>query len=229
MNQNNNFRPPPRPPRRDFPNKKRDDRKDGFRMNYEITAPQIRVIDDEGGMVGVMSPKEAVAIAQGRGLDLIEIAPTASPPTCKIMDYGKYKYEQKKKSQQSKKNQVTIDVKEIQLRPRTEAHDLETKLKHAKRFLEDGDKVKFNLRFKGREMAHQDLGQQLLEKVVESLKGIGVIEVPPKNEGKQLFCLIQPDPVHLKEVQHKRKQAAQQAAKEAQKAEKLEKAEEVKK
>ncbi len=215
MNQNN-FRPAARPPRREFV--KKTEKKDGLRMNFEITAPQVRVIDDEGGMLGVMSPKEAVQIAQNRGLDLIEISPNANPPTCKIMDYGKYKYEQKKKSQQSKKNQVTVDVKEIQLRPRTETHDLETKLKHAKRFLEDGDKVKFNLRFKGREMAHQTLGQQLLEKVIESLKGIGVVEVPPKSEGKQLFCLVQPDPVHLKEIQQKKKQAQIQAAKEAEKA-----------
>jgi translation initiation factor IF-3 len=221
MNHNNNFRPAPRPPRKDFGGaKKRDEKKDGFRMNYEITAPQIRVIDDEGGMIGVMTPKEAIQIAQGRGLDLIEIAPTATPPTCKIMDYGKYKYEQKKKSQQSKKNQVTIDIKEIQLRPRTEAHDLETKLKHAKRFLEDGDKVKFNLRFKGREMAHQDLGKELLEKVVESLKGVGVVETAPKLEGKQIFCMMQPDPTHLKEVQQKKKQAQAMAAKEAEKEEK---------
>lgn len=202
-----------RPPRREGGfGPKRDAKKDGFRMNFEITAPQVRVIDDEGTMVGVMSPKEAVEIAQSRGLDLIEVAPNANPPTCKIMDYGKYKYEQKKKAQASKKNQVIIDVKEIQLRPRTEDHDLETKLRHAKRFLEDGDKVKFNLRFKGREMVHQDLGKALMDKVVEQLKGIGIVETPPKLEGKQFFCLIQPDPAHLKEVQQRKKQA-QAAAK----------------
>ncbi len=205
---NNNYRPPIRPPRREGGfGPKKDSKKDGFRMNFEINASQIRVIDDEGTMLGVMSPKEAVAMAQARGLDLIEVAPNATPPTCKIMDYGKYKYEQKKKAQASKKNQVIIDVKEIQLRPRTEEHDLETKLRHAKRFLEDGDKVKFNLRFKGREMAHQDLGKQLMEKVVEQLKGIGIVETAPKLEGKQFFCLIQPDPAHLKEVQKKKKQA----------------------
>jgi translation initiation factor IF-3 len=210
---NNNYRPPMRPPRREGGfGPKRDAKKDGFRMNFEITAPQVRVIDDEGTMVGVMSPKEAVEIAQSRGLDLIEVAPNANPPTCKIMDYGKYKYEQKKKAQASKKNQVIIDVKEIQLRPRTEDHDLETKLRHAKRFLEDGDKVKFNLRFKGREMVHQDLGKALMDKVVEQLKGIGIVETPPKLEGKQFFCLIQPDPAHLKEVQQRKKQA-QAAAK----------------
>ena len=214
-NNNNSYRPPiARPPRKEGSfGPKKDSKKDGFRMNFEINSAQVRVIDDEGGMLGVMTPKEAVAMAQARGLDLIEVAPNATPPTCKIMDYGKYKYEQKKKAQVSKKNQVTIDIKEIQLRPRTEEHDLETKLRHAKRFLEDGDKVKFNLRFKGREMVHQELGKALMDKVVEQLKGIGVVESPPKMEGKQFFCLIQPDPVHLKEVQKKKKQALAAQAK----------------
>lgn len=213
MNNNNSYRPPlgPRPPRKEFGNKSK---KDGFKMNFEITAPQVRVITDDGEMLGVMSPKEGVAMAQARGLDLIEVAPNATPPTCKIMDYGKYKYEQKKKAQVSKKNQVTIDVKEIQLRPRTEDHDLETKLRHAKRFLEDGDKVKFNLRFRGREMVHQELGKALMARVVEQLKGIGVLETAPKMEGRQFFCLIQPDPAHLKEVQKKRKQALEAKNKE---------------
>lgn len=222
MNNNNSYRPPmSRPPRKEGSfAPKRDAKKDGFKMNFEINAPQVRVIDDEGGMLGVMTPKEAVAMAQARGLDLIEVAPNATPPTCKIMDYGKYKYEQKKKAQVSKKNQVTIDIKEIQLRPRTEDHDLETKLRHAKRFLEDGDKVKFNLRYKGREMVHQELGKALMDKVVEQLKGIGVLETAPKMEGKQFFCLIQPDPAHLKEVQKKKKQAAAQAASATKKEEK---------
>jgi len=221
-NNNNSYRPPiARPPRKEGSfGPKRDAKKDGFKMNFEINAAQVRVIDDEGGMLGVMTPKEAVAMAQARGLDLIEVAPNATPPTCKIMDYGKYKYEQKKKAQISKKNQVTIDIKEIQLRPRTEANDLETKLRHAKRFLEDGDKVKFNLRYKGREMAHQELGKSLMEKVVEQLKGIGILETAPKMEGKQFFCLIQPDPAHLKEVQKKKKQAASEAAAAAKKEEK---------
>ncbi len=206
-----NFKPAVR--KEGFVPKKKDGRdKDGFRMNYEINAKEVRVIDDEGGMLGVMAPRDAVRLAEDKGLDLIEIAPTANPPTCKIMDYGKYKYEQKKKAAQSKKNQVIIDIKEVQLRPRTEEHDLETKLRHAKRFLEDGDKVKFNLRFKGREMAHSELGHDLLKKVAETLKGVGIVEVPPKMEGKQLFCLMAPDPVHLKEVQKLRKQLASQEA-----------------
>src|SRR5262245_57329835 len=114
--------------------------KDGLRVNREIRAPEVRVIDEDGTMLGVFSPMEALRMAEGKGLDLIEIAPTAKPPTCKIMDYGKYKYENKKKAQQAKKNQTVIVVKEIQLRPRTDQHDLDTKLKHARRFLMDGDK-----------------------------------------------------------------------------------------
>ncbi len=168
-------------------------------MNREIRAVQVRVIDDEGGMVGVMSVPEALRIAEDKGLDLIEIAPTATPPTCKIMDYGKYKYENKKKAAAARKKQVIVTIKELQLRPRTDQHDLETKLKHARRFILDGDKVKVNLRFMGREMAHQDLGVQLLIKVVQGLQDIALTEVAPKLEGKQMFLLLAPDPLKIKE------------------------------
>jgi translation initiation factor IF-3 len=126
----------------------------GLKMNYDIRATEVRVIADDGEMLGVFSVPDAVRLAEGRGLDLIEIAPTAKPPTCKIMDYGRFKYENKKKQTEARKKQVIVLVKEIQLRPRTEDHDLETKSKHAKRFLLDGDKVKVNLRFSGREMAY---------------------------------------------------------------------------
>lgn len=169
-------------------------------MNREIRAPEVRVIDEDGKMLGVYSSFEALRLAEDRGLDLIEIAPTAKPPTCKIMDFGKWKYENKKKAQQAKKNQTVIVVKEIQLRPRTDQHDLETKLKHARRFLMDGDKVKVNLRFMGREMAHQDLGVELLKKVMESLKDIAAVEAPPKMEGRQMFVLLSPDPLKMKEI-----------------------------
>lgn len=189
-----------------------------MRINLEIRAPQVRVIDDDGKMLGVYTVPDACRLAQDRGLDLIEIAPTAQPPTCKIMDYGKYKYEQKKKAHEARKNQVEIDIKEIQLRPRTEEHDLQTKLKHARRFLEDGDKVKFNLRYKGREMAYQDMGEQVLKRVCESLQDIAIVETAPKMEGRQLFALLAPDPVKLKEIK-KRQQAElgkqQQAAQKA--------------
>ncbi len=159
----------------------------------------MRVIDNEGEMVGVMSVPEALRIAEDKGLDLIEIAPTATPPTCKIMDYGKYKYENKKKAAAARKKQVIVTIKELQLRPRTDQHDLETKLKHARRFILEGDKVKVNLRFMGREMAHQDLGVQLLGKVIQGLQDIAITEVAPKLEGKQMFLLLAPDPLKVKE------------------------------
>lgn len=160
-------------------------------------------------MVGIMSPQDALRIAQDKGLDLIEIAPEAKPPTCKIMDYGKYKYEQKKKAQEARKNQTVIIVKEIQLRPRTDQHDLETKLRHALEFLEEGSKVKFNMRFKGREMAHMDLGQQLLEKVVERFKTQAIVEVPPKKEGRAIFLQLAPEPTWFKSVQKEKEKKAQ--------------------
>lgn len=168
-------------------------------MNDEIYAQEIRLIDETGQMMGVMSPREAMAIAQSRGFDLIEIAPTAKPPTCKIMDYGKWKYENKKKEKVAKKKQTVITVKEVQLRPRTEQHDLEVKMRHARRFLLEGDKVKLNLRFSGREMAHQELGLRLLTEVSKGLEDVALIEVHPKLEGKQMFVLMAPDPAKVKE------------------------------
>lgn len=157
------------------------------------------MIDDEGKMLGVMTVPEAIRIASDKGLDLIEIAPTAAPPTCKIMDYGKWKYENKKKQAQARKNQVIVQVKEIQLRPRTDQHDFDTKMKHSRRFILDGDKVKVSMRFLGRELAHQELGMQLMHKVVEVLKDIATAEAPPKMEGKQAFLLISPDPLKIKD------------------------------
>ncbi len=150
-------------------------------------------------MVGVMPPREALALAESRGLDLIEIAPTATPPTCKIMDYGKYKYENKKKEKEARKKQTVITVKEIQVRPRTDDHDIDVKVRHARRFLLDGDKVKINLRFMGRELAHQEYGMATLKRVQEMLMDVGSVESPPKMEGKQAFLLIAPDPIKVKE------------------------------
>ncbi len=168
-------------------------------MNREIRAPQIRVIDEAGQMMGVMTVFEGVRLAEERGLDLIEIAPTASPPTCKIMDYGKFKYENKKKAAAARKKQVIVQVKEIQIRPRTDQHDFDTKMRHSRRFLLEGDKVKVNMRFMGREMAHQELGLALLRKVVEVLQDVAMLEVAPKTEGKQAFLILAPDPAKVKE------------------------------
>ena len=168
-------------------------------MNLDIRVPKVRVIDDAGEMLGIYQVADAVKLAQEKGFDLIEVAPNGNPPTCKIMDYGKYKYEQKKKAHESRKNQTQVSIKELQLRPRTDQHDLEVKLRHARRFLEEGDKVRFNLRFRGREMAHQKQGYELLSKVTEALLDLSLIEAPPKMEGRQLFTILAPDPIKIKD------------------------------
>ena len=174
-------------------------RDEKFRINEEIRASGVRVIDEEGTMIGVKTSRDAMQLAIDKGLDLIEVAPNSSPPTCKIMDYGKWKYENKKKQVAAKKKQTVIFIKEIQVRPRTEQHDLDVKLKHARRFLLDGDKVKINLRFVGREMAHQEIGFELLEKLTKTLEDVAAIESPPKKEGRQLFVLLAPDAAKIKE------------------------------
>lgn len=179
--------------------KDRKREKDGPRVNHEIRAPQIRVIDDEGQMLGVMTVPEAIRLAEQKGLDLLEIAPTATPPTCKIMDYGKWKYENKKKAAAARKKQVIVHVKEIQMRPRTEQHDFETKMKHARRFILEGDKVKVTLRFLGREMAYQEQGMALMNKCIDTLKDITLVESAPKFEGKGMFLIMAPDPVKVKD------------------------------
>ena len=176
---------------------KRDD--GGLRVNGEIFAREIRLIDENGTMVGVMSPREALAMAESKGLDLIEIAPNAAPPTCKIMDYGKWKYENKKKEKEAKKKQTVITVKEIQVRPRTDDHDIDVKVRHARRFLLEGDKVKVNLRFMGRELAHQEFGMATLKRVENMLLDVALVETPPRVEGKQAFLLLAPDPIKVKE------------------------------
>ncbi len=178
---------------------RRPQKDDGYKVNRDIVAPEVRLIDENGTMLGVMSSREALSVAENKGLDLIEIAPMAKPPTCKIMDYGKWKYESKKKAHEARKKQTIITIKEIQVRPRTEQHDLDVKLRHARRFLLEGDKVKVNLRFTGREMAHQDLGLQLLKKVQAALEDIASTEAPPKMEGRQMFVLLSPDPAKIKE------------------------------
>lgn len=170
-----------------------------MRVNREIRAPQVRVIDDEGNMLGVMTVPEALRLAEERSLDLLEIAPTATPPTCKIMDYGKWKYENKKKAAAARKKQVIVSIKEVQMRPRTDQHDFETKMNHARRFLLDGDKVKVNLRFMGREMAHQEVGMDIMKRCIAFVKDLASVETNPKMEGKQMFILIAPDPLKIKD------------------------------
>ena len=187
-------------------------------MNHKIRAPQVRVIDDKGEMLGVFPVEEAIRIAEDRGMDLIEVAPEAKPPTCRIMDYGKFLYEQKKKAQEAKKNQTVIVIKEIQLRPRTDQHDLDVKLRKARDFIEDNAKVKVNLRFRGREMIHQDQGLKVIESFIDALKDIAIVEVPPKTEGRQLFTMLAADPAYLKDRARALKAAAKQSSGEAKKA-----------
>ncbi|WP_428849240.1 translation initiation factor IF-3 [Thetidibacter halocola] len=164
----------------------------GPRINDRIRAPEIRLIGAEGENVGVVTPERALELAEQAGLDLVEISPNATPPVCKIMDYGKFKYEQQKREAEARKNQKIIEVKEVKFRPGTDIHDYEVKMRNVMRFLESGDKVKITLRFRGREMAHQNLGRDLLERVAEDVKEIGKVENMPKMEGRQMVMMIGP-------------------------------------
>jgi len=155
-------------------------------------APEIRLIDSEGNQAGIVPPEEGLKMAEREGLDLVEISPDAKPPVCKVMDYGKYRYEIAKKEKDSKKKQHIIVVKEIRLRPRTEDHDLEFKMKHARKFLEQKNKVKFTVMFRGREMAYKEFGEQLLDRVVEYLDEVSKIEMEKKMEGRRLTMTLIP-------------------------------------
>mgnify|MGYP001795243370 CR=1 FL=1 len=161
-------------------------------MNDRIRAPEIRLIGAEGENLGVVSPERALDLAVQADLDLVEISPNATPPVCKIMDFGKFKYEQQKRESEARKKQKTIEVKEVKLRPGTDDHDFDRKVNDAVKFLENGDKVKITLRFRGREMAHQNLGRDLLERVAERVEGTGKIESMPKMEGRQMVMMINP-------------------------------------
>ena len=164
----------------------------GPRVNEKIRALDVQVIGSEGNNLGVLTLKKAIEIAKDESLDLIEISPNANPPVCKIMDYGKYKYEQQKRESEARKNQKIIEVKEIKFRPGTDTHDYEVKMRSVTKFLEKGDKVKITLRFRGREMAHQELGRELLERVAADIEGFGKIENIPKMEGRQMTMMIGP-------------------------------------
>lgn len=173
-------------------------------------------------MLGVMTVPEALRIAEDRGLDLLEIAPTATPPTCKVMDYGKWKYEKKKQATAARKKQTVVTIKEIQMRPRTDQHDFETKMNHARRFLLDGDKVKVSLRFMGREMAHQELGMEVMKKCIAFVDDLALVESQPKMEGKQMFLMLGPDPLKIKEYQKLHPNKSKQDTKELAKLEEVE-------
>lgn len=157
-----------------------------------IRVPQVRVIDANGNQLGVMQTKDALSAAEAAGLDLVEIAATATPPVCRIMDYGKYKYQMSKKAKDAKKKQTVIQIKEMKLRGKTEEHDFQFKLRNIKRFLSEGDKVRVFIVFKGREITHTELGMEMLKRVADELKDVATIEAPPKLEGRNMTMLVAP-------------------------------------
>jgi translation initiation factor IF-3 len=167
-------------------------RETGPRINDRIRATEIRLIGADGENVGVVTPARAMEMAEEAGLDLVEISPNATPPVCKIMDFGKFKYETQKKEAEARKKQKIIEVKEVKFRPNTDIHDYDVKMRNVMRFLENGDKVKVTLRFRGREMAHQDLGRNLLERVAADVEEIGKVENMPRMEGRQMVMMIGP-------------------------------------
>ena len=164
----------------------------GPRSNNRIFSREVQVITNDGENLGVINTNDAISRAKDAGLDLIEIAPNANPPVCKIMDMGKYKYDAQKKANLAKKKQKIVSLKEIKMRPVTETHDYEFKVKNAKKFIAKGDKVKFTIRFKGRELQHSHLGNELMGKIKEDMKDIGKVELHPKFDGKQMIMVIQP-------------------------------------
>lgn len=174
------IRKPMQPPRKE----------EGPRINEQIRVAEVRLIGPEGEQIGVVSIDEAMSQAENAGLDLVEISPQAEPPVCKVMDYGKFKYEQQKKANEARKKQKTIDVKEVKLRPTIEMHDYNVKLKNAIRFLEKGDKVKVTLRFRGREMAHQDLAKEVVERFRNDVGDLAKVELEPKMEGRQMIMVL---------------------------------------
>ena len=163
----------------------------GPKANERIRAPQVQVIGSDGKNLGTLSTQEAIDIAKQEGLDLIEISPNASPPVCKIIDIGKYKYELQKKANKAKKKQKIVNLKEIKLRPVTEIHDYNFKIKNAQKFLSKGDKVKFTVQFKGREMQHTGLGYDLMKRIINDTATLGKVEIRPKFEGRQIVMIIQ--------------------------------------
>ena len=176
FNRNNNFR----------------GKRDLHKINNFITSEDVRVIMDDGEQLGVMKKNEAIDIAKGRGMDLVEIAPNNKPPVCKIVDYGKFKYQEQKKKNEAKKKQKVIETKELKIRPGTGEHDYKVKIRNAQKFLKEGNRVKFSLRFKGREMEHSNLGINMLKRVKTDLEELIRVEMEPKIEGRQAFLVVAP-------------------------------------
>jgi translation initiation factor IF-3 len=161
-------------------------------INRAIRAREVRVVDDEGAQLGVLSINDALAAAEERGLDLVEVSPNAEPPVCRIMDYGKYKYQQSKRAAEAKKKTAKVELKEVKMRPKTEEHDFQVKVRNARRFLEEGNKVKVTVMFRGREVTHPEFGRRLLQKITEELKDIAQAESMPSMSGRFMTMVISP-------------------------------------
>ena len=159
-------------------------------INWDIKAPEVRVIDSDGKQVGILPLKEAMKIAEEQGLDLVAVSPNSNPPVCRIMNYGKYKYQQNKRLQEARKHQTVIQVKEVKIRPRTEDHDFQFKLRHVKRFLGEGNKVKISMLFRGREIAHPEFGKDLLNRFIEEVKDLAIVEQAPRLEGRNMVMIL---------------------------------------
>ncbi|WP_370452428.1 translation initiation factor IF-3 [Corallococcus sp. CA054B] len=183
------------------------------RTNRRIRAREVRVVGPNAEQLGVMSLEAALARAQADGLDLVEISPMAKPPVCKIMDYGKFKYEEKKKASDAKKKQVVVHLKEVKLRPKTEEHDYEFKVRNVRRFLEEGNKAKITIQFRGREITHKELGSAILDDVTKDLKEIAVVEQNPRMEGRQMFMILAPNPKVAQRARELARQAVEAAGK----------------
>ncbi len=186
----------------------RDTRGPQIRVNHRIRVPEVRVVMDDGTMLGVLSTQEALRKAEERGLDLVEVNPKSNPPVCKILDYGKFKYEEKKRQSEAKKKQTIVELKEVKLRPKTDDHDLNFKLRAARRFIESGNKVKFTVRFRGREITHPEVARKQLDWLVDNVTDISNIEQRAQMEGRTMSMIIAPKPQVLHKIQNEKAAAA---------------------
>lgn len=176
----------------DSPSIREQNRQDGPRVNQEITAPRVRLVDADGEMVGIVTRREALDLAMEANLDLVEVSPNAEPPVCKILDNGKYKYELQKKKNEAKKKQKTIEIKEIQIRPMIDNNDFDVKCRAAERFLKEGNKVKVTMRFRGREISHQEIGMEVINRFKDNFEELAKVETAPRFEGKQMLMILAP-------------------------------------
>ena len=164
----------------------------GVKINRDIRASEVRLIDSEGEQAGIVPIEEALRLAEENGLDLVEVAPNSTPPVCRIMDYGKYRYQQSKKTKDAKKKQTVILVKEVKLRPKTEEHDIQYKTENIKRFLAEGNRVKVTIQFRGREIAHPNMANRVVDRVMEGIEGLGLVDQRPKMEGRRMIFILRP-------------------------------------